>query len=118
MGTSYGKDFVRNDNIDGQGKSFLLLAKRLHIKNKEINRLYIIFMRYSDHKTHLIKLDDFLYGLKLNKSLIIDLLFNLYDKNKLNCINFMDYVIFLYSLLVTTEDDLARLCFSLFDIQK
>lgn len=118
MGLTYGKEFIRNDNIDGQGKQCLLLAKQLHVKNNEINRIYIIFMRYSDHKTHLINLHDFLYGVQLKNSLIISIMFNLFDQSKLSCLNFMEFMIFLYSLLVTNENDLARYCFGLFDIQK
>jgi hypothetical protein len=108
--------FVRNDEIDGQGKEILYFAQRIKLSKQQLDRLYHEFIKYEEPKTHLVDIH-YLFdkcGLPLN--LIESLLFMFFDELKTFKLNFLDFVIILFNFLASRDEDLSNMCFMLFDI--
>jgi hypothetical protein len=126
MGSSLSRPFVRNDKIDGQGKQFLLFAKRINLQKYEVNRLFYEFSKYSNPETQQIEVNVLLQNASnggtfkshLPFSLVGSLILQIFDRNKFGVLNFMEYVIAMWCFLSTDEDEMARMCFGLFDIYK
>lgn len=118
MGQLFGRVFVRNDKIDGQGKAFLLFAKSIHLQKYEVDRIFEVFCSMEDPATHLVEISKILTTNKLPYNLICSVILQIYDRNKLGYLNFMEYVMAMWCFLATDENELARTCFGLFDTHK
>jgi len=118
MGVFATKPFERNDDIEGQGKSVLLLAKRLMITKYELDRIYHEFRKHEDPKTDLIDIAELFMKFKLPYSVFFSVLFQLYDINKTGMFNFQEYLIMMWAFLSASDDNLSALCFNLFDLER
>lgn len=118
MGTVFGRKFVRNDKIDGQGKQLLLFAKVIHLQKDELNRIYEEFCQIEDPQTHIAPTSSVVTSKRKPYTLIASVLLQIFDQNKLGVLNFLDYLRVIWCFLSADEDELARTCFSLFDIHK
>jgi hypothetical protein len=111
--------FVRNDEIDGQGKEVLCFSQKIKLNKRELDRIYHEFCYYEDRSTHLVDLVH-LYdrcGLKQLK-LVDSLIFEFFDEDKTSQLNFLDFLIALWGFLTADDVHLSYLCFMLFDIGK
>lgn len=118
MGSIFGKTFVRDDKIDGQGKQFLLMAKKLNMQKYEVDRIYDVFFGIEDKPTHLVDIKGIFLQHKRPYTLMASVIMQIFDRNKSGMVNLMEYVVVLWCFLSTDEDELARMCFGLFDIYK
>ena len=118
MGLVFGRKFIRNDKIDGQGKQLLLFAKKVHLQKSEIDRIYEEFCQIQNASSHIAEISYICTSKNKPYSLIASLLFQIFDRNKLGFVNFLEYVMVMWSFLSADEDELARTCFGLFDMYK
>ena len=118
MGNISGTEFVRNDKIEGQGKQTLLDAKRIHLRKKELDRIFLEYSKYEDKVAHTIDIKNIMLCNKLSISLFGEVYFQLFDLQKTGVLNFQQYMITMWSFLTTTEDEMARLCWGMFEIDK
>lgn len=118
MGSVFGRKFVRNDKIEGQGKQFLLFAKKINLQKYEIDRIFEVFCGLEDPVTHLVETRKILLQNKRPYTLICSVILQIFDRNKTGWLNFMEYVMVMWCFLSCNEDELARMCFGLFDINK
>jgi hypothetical protein len=118
MGAFNPKPFERNDEIDGQGKMVLKLAKRFLITKKELDRLYHEFLKYSDRFNHRIVIADMFQKIDVAYYLYFQVLFQLYDVNKTATLNFQEFVVIMWAFLSINDDGIAALSFALFDINR
>lgn len=118
MGSLYGKNFVRNDGVDGQGKQFLIFAKKINLTNDEVDRLFHEYTKYEDPQTRTLKISQILNLNKIKSSLIFSIIMQLFDRRKEGVLNFMEYVIILWGFLSADEDAMATFAFELFDINR
>lgn len=116
MGGFGSKQFIRNDKVDGQGKPVLVIAKKLDLKMNEVDRIFHEFTKYEDQTTHQIEIKYLFNCMQIPYMLFDSLIFQMFDKQKSGYLNFMDYLMVLWTFLSTDDDSLANLCFSLFDI--
>jgi hypothetical protein len=111
--------FVRNDEIDGQGKEVLLFSQKIKLSKTELDRIYHEFRYYEDRSTHVVDLA-YLFercGLKQLK-LVDSLIFQFFDDDKTSKLNFLDFLIALWGFLAADDVHLSYFCFMLFDIGK
>ena len=118
MGALNGRVFIRNDYIVGQGKEVLLDAKSLNIKMNQLDRLFHEFTKLMDLDTHKVDLEMFLRFIKVPHVPFLDLLYQLFDKEKKGDLTFHEYMISNWYFLSSSEDNLATMCFQLFDFAK
>jgi Ca2+-binding EF-hand superfamily protein len=118
MGGFGGKQFIRNDKVDGQGKPVLLISKKLNMKMNEVDRIFHEFSKYEDQTTHTIEIKYLFNCMQIPYMLFDSLIFQMFDKQKSGYLNFMDYLMVMWALLSTDDDGLANLCFSLFDTEE
>lgn len=114
MGATHA--FMRNDEVSGQGKEILVFAQRVKLNKRELDRIYHEFCHYEDAKTHLVELTHFFQRCGRDLKLIETLLFQFYDEDKTFRLNFLDFLMYLWNFLASNEDDVARMCYMLFDI--
>lgn len=117
MGVFGSKQFIRNDKVEGQGKSVMLLAKKFKLSAYELDRIYHEFCKYEDPDSHLAEIKFIFDSCKLPYRLFDSILFQMFDKTKCGYLNFQEYVIAMYGLLSSDDDGLANLCFTLFDTE-
>ena len=115
MGVFNSKQFIRNDKIDGQGKSVLQKSKQIKLKVKELDRLYHEFVKFEDKSTHLLQIKSLFNYYKIHYSFFDSILFQFFDLTKSGFLNFEDFVVIMWAILSTDDDGLANLCFSLMD---
>lgn len=118
MGLMKSTQFKRNDDIPGQGKALLLMAKKLGLRTNEVNRLYVEFLKHQRPGTHEVDLPTLLSNIRMGGTLILSVIYNLFDEDKSSSLNFMEFMIILWGLLSSDDESIARLCFGLFDINK
>ena len=118
MGSVFGRKFVRNDKIEGQGKQLLLFAKKIHLQKAEVDRIFEEFCQIENPATHLAEVSNIIVSKKKPYCLFASVLFQIFDRNKLGIVNFLEYMTILWCFLSADEDELARTCFGLFDIYK
>lgn len=118
MGLFSTKPFTRNDDIDGQGKDALLLAKGIALTNYELNRIYHEFLKYEDPVAHTVDIQSVFQGCKANYSLFCRLLFQIYDPYKHGRLNFEEFMVIIWAFLSAGSEGLARLCFQMFDVDR
>ena len=118
MGAIFGRKFVRDDKIDGQGKQFLLFAKKINMQKYEVDRIYEVFFGLENKVTHLVDIKEMFHIYKRQYTLIASVILQVFDRSKTGQVNFMEFVLILWCFLATDEDELARLCFDIFDIYK
>jgi hypothetical protein len=129
MGNLNVVPFIRNDNIDGQGKSLLLAAKKTHIKNSELDRLYEVFKKITGPTVEYCDVHELLLGYGNatffesvlghrfeSHGIFKSYLFEQYCSN--GVMTFERFVISLWALLSTTNDLLAAYCFNMFDAHR
>lgn len=115
MGLFNSKQFIRNDKIDGQGKSVLVKAKQIKLRVKELDRLYHEFVKFEDKVTHLLEIKALFNYYKIHYSFFDSILFQFFDLTKSGYLNFQDFVVTMWGVLSTDDDGLANLCFALMD---
>jgi hypothetical protein len=118
MGSAFGRTFIRNDKIDGQGKPVLLFAKSVHLQKAEVDRIFEEFCKIEDPLTHVVETSSIVTSKKKSYSLIASILLQIFDRSKQGLVNFLEYMKVMYSFLSADEDELARTCFGLFDIYR
>lgn len=118
MGSIFGKKFVRDDKIEGQGKQFLLMAKKINMQKYEVDRIYEEFLGIEDKPTHLVDVKGMFSKHKRPYTLIASVILQIFDRNKTGLLNLMEFVMVTWCFLSTDEDELARLCFGLFDTHR
>ena len=119
MGVNGSKGFVRNDKIEGQGKSMLLFEKKINLQKYELDRLFLEFCKLQEPTVpNLVETSRILTANKLPYCLMSSVLLQIFDRNKQGLLNFQEYVTVLWCFLTTNEAEMARYCFSLFDIRK
>ena len=118
MGGVTGKTFVRNDKVDGQGKQLLLFAKKIDLRKYELDRIFHEFYKLAEPKSNVVQISRIYSECKLPYNLIASVLMQIFDVNKRGILNFLEYLMIMYSFLSTDEDEMARMCFGLFDIYK
>lgn len=118
MGGLQAKPFIPDENIVGQGKIVLKLAKRLFITKNELDRLYHEFMKHEDPHEHLVATSKMFKTLKAPYNLLLQVYFQLYDVKKSGILNFQEYVCSMWGFLTLNDDGIASLCFTLFDIDR
>lgn len=112
-----GREFKRNDAIDGQDKSLLLLAKSIKLRKYELDRIYYEYTKVEDRSTFTIDIRQIMTSNKLKDTLFSHIYFQIFDLNKTGMLNFREYLIVMWSLLTCDDEELARLCWGLFDNQ-
>lgn len=115
MGLFSSKQFIRNDKIEGQGKSVLAKAKQIKLRVKELDRLYHEFVKFEDKNTHLLEIKNLFNYYKIYYSFFDSILFQFFDLTKSGFLNFQDFVIIMWAILSTDDDGLANLCFAILD---
>ncbi len=118
MGSAFGRKFVRNDKIEGQGKQLLLFAKKVRLQKVEVDRIFEEFCQIEDPATHLAQVASVFISKKKIPTLITTLIMQVFDLNKLGLMNFLEYMTAIWCFLSADEDELARTCFGLFDVYK
>lgn len=118
MGSVLTRTFKRNDAVDGQGKATLLFAKRISLQKYELDRIFHEFSKYESPSSHLVSWSDVFRANKVEFSIFSSVLFQIFDRYKVGLVNFLEYLQIMWSFLSTDEDNLARMCFELFDIRK
>jgi len=118
MGLMKSTQFKRNDDIPGQGKALLLMAKRLGLRTNEVNRLYVEFLKHKRPDAHEVDLNTLLSNIRMGGTLMLSVIYNLFDEEKSSSLNFMEFMIILWGLLSSDDESIARFCFGLFDINK
>jgi len=118
MGAIFGRKFVRDDKIDGQGKQFLLFAKKINMQKYEVDRIYEVFFGLENKVTHLVDIKEMFHIYRRPYTLIASVIMQVFDRSKTGQVNLMEFVLILWCFLATDEDELARLCFDMFDIYK
>ena len=118
MGGLQAKPFVPDEEIIGQGKSVLKLAKRLFISKYELDRLYHEFMKHENPHEHLITISDMFKTLQVHYNFFLQVYYQLYDPKKTGFINFQEFVVATWGFLSLNDDGIASLCFTLFDIER
>jgi hypothetical protein len=108
--------FVRNDEIEGQGKEILYFSQRIKLSKNQLDRLYHEFVRFEDPRTHVVDLHSLFDKCGLPLQLIELLLFSFFDELKTFKLNFLDFIVYLWNFLACRDDDLSNMCFMLFDI--
>lgn len=111
------RDFVRDDDIPGQGKEVLQFCKSVHVTKQELSRIFHVFLAHQNPSTHTINIAGFFQRMKLPYSLLACVLFQLFDIHKTGEATFLHFLIALWQLLAADDDTLAVLCFSLFDLE-
>ncbi len=84
----------------------------------ELDRIFHEFSKYEDKETHLAEIKYIFNCLQIPYLLFDSLLMQIFDKNKSGYLNFMDYLMVMWSLLSSDDDGLANLCFSLMDVDR
>lgn len=112
------QEFVRNDEIPGQGKQVLVLAKKLKLTNVELDRIFHEFCKHRDIESKTVDLEALFRALKCPYTLFARLMFQFFDANKTGKLVFFEYMIIMWGVLSTDEDGLAALLFSLFDTER
>lgn len=112
------KPFIRNDHIEGQGKSVLVFAKHVNMRISEVDRMFYEFEKFESKATHTADIPSIFGQTSLKYSLFDSVLFQIFDKSKCGKFKFVDYLIFMWVLLSATHDHLAQLCFDSFDINQ
>lgn len=118
MGNFFGRQFVRNDKIVGQGKQLLLFAKKIRLQKVEVDRIFEEFCQLADPTTYLLETSKIATSKKRPYNLITTIILQIYDRNKQGTLNFLEYLMVMYSFLSADEEQLARMSFQLFDIYK
>jgi hypothetical protein len=119
MGAVIGRrEFVRNDEIDGQGKQVVIIAKSLKLTNVALDRLFHEFKKFENPKSNLMNIQAMFSSFKQDYCIFDRIIFQIFDKNKTGELNFLEYVIIMWGFLSTDEDGLAAFCFSLFDTER
>lgn len=118
MGVFATKPFERNEEIEGQGKSVLLLAKRLMITKYELDRIYHEFRKNEDPKTNLVDIAGLFIKFRLPYTVYFSVLFQLYDINKTGMFNFQEYLVMMWAFLSASDDNLSSMSFNLFDLDR
>lgn len=121
MGIGAGKfrPFVRNDEIEGQGKIVLIVGRNLHIKNYDLDRLYHEFSKHFQSKTDVkVSIEKFFQNYKVKNTIFSNFFFMLYDKTKCGEMDFCHFLLTMWSLMTSNQDHLASLVFALFDTER
>ena len=119
MGALVGRrEFVRNDDIDGQGKHVLVVAKSLNLTNVALDRLFHEFKKFENPTSNLMSISIMFSAFKQEYCIFDRLIFQIFDKNKTGELNFLEYMIIMWGFLSTDEDGMAAFCFSLFDTER
>ncbi len=84
----------------------------------ELDRLYHEYCKYEDNTTHVAEIKFILNSCLINYQLFDSLWCQLFDKIKSGYLNFLQYLMAIWSLLSTDEDGLAALCFSMMDLNR
>jgi hypothetical protein len=116
MGATHA--FVRNDDIEGQGRDLLLFAQRIKLGKRELDRIYHEFVKLENPLTHHVEIEDIFTRSKTKMSLIDSLIFQFFDIEKSARLNFLEFLVIIWCFLAARDDDLAFLCFTIFDIHK
>ena len=119
-GTGRFRPFQRDDTLAGMGKLTLVVARNLHLKNLELDRLHHEFTKFleKDNRTCLIRIEDVFRAYKVEFGHFASLFFQLYDKTKSGEMDFCQFVLVMWSLLTADQDHIASMCFSLFDNER
>jgi hypothetical protein len=117
MGNFGSQQFIRNDEIVGQGKQVLIYAKKMRLTNKELDRLYHEFSKFENPKTNLAEISRIFQYCSCEYSVFSIILYQIFDKTKSGFLNFMEYIIINWFFLTCNDDDFAILCFNLFDTE-
>ena len=118
MGAFGSRIFIRNDDIDGQGKIVLITAKRLNLQNYDIDKLFHEFAKYSNPLTHRIELNVLFKNIKLQQTIFSDILFQLFIKTKIGSLSFVEYLVACWTIMTSNDDMIAELCFQIFDTER
>lgn len=121
MGIGAGKfrPFVRSDEVEGRGKVVLIVGRNLHLKNYDLDRLYHEFSKHlkqpADAK---VGIEALFQKYEIELSIFANFLFMIYDKTKSGEMDFCHFVLTVWSLLTSDQDQLVSLLFSLFDTER
>ncbi len=113
--------FKRDDKTEGQGLQVLVDAKAMKLKSRQLDRIWHEFHKIAGEDYYTIDLESLLAYLEIPYTVWCDLLFQMFDRDKKGQINFYNYMVYMWHFLATgepNEDNLAALCFQMFDVKK
>ena len=114
MGAFASKRFKRQDDREGQGKGVLVFAKRVGLKNKELNRLYHEFARL-EGSSGFAYLEELcmLYGLQ--ESVLLKFLMSQFEAAKKGRLYFAQYLMTLWNIISCDDMTFATHMFETFN---
>lgn len=118
MGAFATKHFLRNDGIDGQGKEVLIFCKRIHLANNELDRIFHEFKKFEDPESFKLDTKAMFSRYKIPCRVFERILFQIYDHEKSGHLSFLEYLVIVWGFLTCDDENLAHLCFSLFDVDR
>ena len=91
----------------------------MKLTTTDLDRIFHEFAKFENPKTHLIEIEKIIFKrYKLYYNLFSRMFFQVLDKEKTGQLNFLEYLIIIWSFLSTDDDGLASLCFCLFDTER
>lgn len=119
MGAIIGRqEFIRNDEIEGQGKQVLAMAKKLKLTNVELDRIFHEFVKHQNIATHTVNIEKMFASFRHPYTVYDRFVFQMFDRNKTGELVFYEYMLIMWGILSTDEDGLAALVFSMFDTER
>lgn len=93
--------------------------RRLHLKNDDINTLYLKFSKYDREGNGLITREDFFVKfLEEERNFFGDAIFNLVECESQEVVSFGEYIEAICTYCLFEKIDILRLCFNIFDMEK
>jgi len=115
MGNFYHKDFVRNEEIEGQGKIVLHNAKIFGLRNEELADLYSSYYRYPIAPNGTINANHYIGLAHLSFTPLSNVLFQFFDVNKNNRLPFNQWLVLVWNICTLKERDMINYLWSMFD---
>lgn len=115
MGNFYHKDFVRNEEIEGQGKIVLHNAKIFGLRNEELSDLYTAYYRFPIAPNGTINVNHFIALAKLSFTPLSNIIFQYMDPNKNNRLPYNEWMVLVWNICTLKERDMVNYLWSMFD---
>lgn len=110
------KTFEPNNKVEGQSwRTMNIMSKGLGLDIQVINQLYSLFCIADLDKGGTIDVYEFLYFMKLEDSPFSRKMFSLFDSDKSNEIDLLEFVCAVWNLATWAEDELGKMMFYLYD---
>ena len=115
MGNYYAKTFVRQENVEGQGKTVLQNAKIFGLRKEELNALYSEYHMNPVSDNGTINVTLFLARSEATMTPLANVIFQFFDIEKNNRLGFNEYLVLLWCVCTLKEYDFVHFICELFD---